>query len=142
MGNTEGGVWKLLFTLELDVTEGCWTLGGFMCFFWPNDFTEQRYRATRALMAASNVSIEDSGLPDMEAINKFIWYANLRSMVDNKGTAALCLETSQQLTREQMQEVIRTADREQLKFWREKAAFRVPFGAGNRLPPRAKGKRK
>jgi hypothetical protein len=132
------GSWKILFTLELNVDEGGWELGGFMCFFWPEAYAQpgasKAHEATLVLLKAAGADTDPktTGLPDVEEIHKFLNYTSMRAMFDNKASNPLMLNVDREITRDQMEEIISTTDRKTLKRWR--SACNVKF-LGSRVRP-------
>lgn len=117
------GTWKVVFTLELDVEQGRYRLGGFLCFYWPAAYGtpegKKIHEATLVMLEAAGANPDDAGIPDMMEVSKFIQYANMRSTLDNKATRALVLDVPQQLTRDQMEAVVDSTDRRTLNRWRD-----------------------
>lgn len=125
--SNEAGTWKILFTLEMDLEQGRWRLGAFMCFLWPAAYAQRDgqkiHEATLVMLEAAGADVDAAGLPNMKAISEFLSYTQMRSMFDNKATWPLMLEVPQQITREQMEVIVDSSDRETLNRWRKECAI-------------------
>lgn len=142
----DDGTWKVLFTMELDVEQGRYRLGGFLCFYWPAAYAKpggnKVHEATLVMLKAAGADPRDTGLPDMMEVSKFIQYANMRNTLDNKATPALVLGVPQQLTRDQMEALIDSVDREGLHRWRKECQFKTRHWGVRMEQPTTRSKQK
>lgn len=117
------GDWKVLFTLEHDVEDMQYTLGGFICFFWPVMFkgenAQESYDAMTVMMEAAGVDPAAAGFPDLREIQRFLTYTDLRSTLDNKATKPMVIGVPEQLSRDRFHAVVASAGHEKLKHWRD-----------------------
>lgn len=123
-------VWRVLFQLELDVDEARHRLGAFMCYQWPKEYARENghsaMRAARVLLEAAGGDPDAAGLPDPKEIERFVVYAALRARCDNKASEPMILTLDAPMTREEMENLIDSADPKLLAQWRRAGKVIIP----------------
>lgn len=117
--------WRILFTLEMNLAEARYELGGFYCFHWPEQYQGKNgvrnFRATIALLEAAGKDPIECGLPDTEKIQRFLKYTSLRARMDNKATDALLMEVPCECSREFFSRLVQGQDHPTLRRWIDSA---------------------